>query len=90
MPSDVFDDVVQEMTAFYEWSVACCGYPLGLEDLQALASCLLAQREVSSPSELVDRLVVAAMRASDFRCLIGSVTRTGKRPLNDLVHSGVH
>jgi hypothetical protein len=72
MSLEEVDDVVQELTAFYEWSVACCGFPLGLQDLQMLASCLMGQREELIPLELVDRLVMAAMSASNFRQLGGT------------------
>ena len=90
MSSDVFDDVVQEMTAFYEWSIACCGYPLGLEDLQMLASCLLAQREVSSPSELVDRLVATAVCSSDFMRLRDALSRVGTKTEEEAAHCLLH
>lgn len=90
MPSDVFEDVVQEMTAYYEWSIACCGYPLGLEDLQMLASCLLAQREVSSPSELVDRLVVAAVTCSDFMGLRDSLSWVETKMEEESAHCSLH
>lgn len=90
MPSDVFEDVVQEMTAYYEWSIACCGHPLGLEDLQMLASCLLAQREVSAPSELLDRLVVAAVCSSDFMRLRDSLSRDGTKTGGEAAHCLLH